>query len=141
MLGITGTYKELRGGFRGSIAKIQAATEESPAEAAEFGANYWRQGVRTDTGSYKASIYVQSHDSSDYAEHVSEARSLNPSIEILPELPKPARKGAAAFGSAAGHAVYNEYGSSTISAKPALQPAIEATRKQFPEITKRRLIL
>lgn len=140
MLGIHGTYKALRGGFRGYVAKIQAATEESPQEAAEFMAEHWRQGVRVDTGSYREGIYVQTHEASGYAAAVARAQAVNPTVQIHAELPPPARKGAAAVGSVAGHDLYNEYGSRTISAKPAFQPAVEATRRQFPEITKRRLL-
>lgn len=141
MLGVTSTYRDLRGGFRGYVAKIQAATEESPVEAAEFMAEQWRQGVRVDTASYRDGIYVQTHDASGYGAAVSRAQADNPSVGVRDELPRPARKGAAAVGSVAEHDIYNEYGSSTISAKPALQPAIEATRKQFPEITKRKLLV
>ena len=137
MLGITGTLRAA--GIRGYVAKIKAATEESPTEAAEFLADQWRHNAHVVTGSYRASIYVQGHDGSDYAQRAGEARRLNPGAEVVAELPRPARKGAAAVGSAVRHSEFEEWGTSKRPPHPAFTPAVEATRREYPEITRRKL--
>lgn len=140
MLGIHGTLIEQNGGFRGAIAKIMAATEESPIEAAEACAETWRGNVRKDTRSYELGIYTQTHTHSEYGAAVTRAKAANPSVGIRSELPRPQRKGAANVGSVVTHDIFNELGTTTLPADSAFAQALATTRKQFPEITKRKLV-
>ncbi len=136
---IKATVKYSGPGFRAYIPKLEHATEDGPAEAAAFLADAWRANAHVITGSYVASIYTQTHDGSTYGAAAQAARALNPAAEIVPELPKPARKGAAAVGSAVRHSLYEELGTSRRPAHPAFVPAVEKARRQFPEIMRRRL--
>jgi HK97 gp10 family phage protein len=126
-------------GFRGYIGRVKAAAEEGPEEAAQYLADQWRQHVPVDTGSYSDSIYVATHDHSEYAEAVADAEADNPRVEIVPEVARPGRKGAAAVGAAAAHALLVEYGTSRMPARPAFRPALEATKREYPAILRRKL--
>ena len=80
-----------------------------------------------ETGSLAASIYVTTHDGSDYAERVSDAESRNPKVVILPEVEAPAMSDAV-VGVAAEHGLFQEYGTRYMPAHPFLTPAAEEQR-------------
>lgn len=137
MLKLTVTYDDR--GFRAYIPKLAHAAAEGPVEAAEYLAQEWRNRVPVDTGAYKGGIYVITHDSSGYGEAAGTAHGRRPNVTLRPELPRPARKGAAAVGSVVPYDVHNELGTANRPARPAAVPATDLTRRKFPEIMKRRL--
>lgn len=126
-------------GFRALMNRAPQVAEASAVEAAEYLADEWRSRVRVDTGSLRDGIHVQTHDTSGYAAAVARAKAANPKVQTHAENPRPARKTAAAVGSVAKHDAPNEYGTRHMPAHPAYVPAVEATRRRFPEIVRRRL--
>lgn len=125
-------------GLDAYLKKLPGALDDGAVQVAERTRDRWRAAVHVITGSYRASIFVQSHTSSDFAARAAEAKGLNPDAVIVAEPPKPARKGAAAVGSAVSHAVIEELGSVHRPGHPAFTPAVEAARADLKaEIAKR----
>lgn len=137
MLKLSVTYDDR--GFRIYIPKIAQAAEEGPVEAAEYCAQEWRNRVPVDTGAYKGGIYVITHDASGYGEAAGTAQGRRPKVTLRPELPRPVRKGAAAVGSVVPYDIHNELGTANRPARPAAVPAVELTRRKFPDIMRKRL--
>lgn len=93
-----------------------------------------------DTGSLSASLYVATPDGSDYGQHASEAQSLNPNANIVPEV-RPefvmslgtGNEGlyVAVVGWAVEHGLFQELGTRYQAAQPFLFPAVENERSAF----------
>lgn len=84
------------------------------------------------TGSMAASIYVATHDGSDYAERTADALARNPKAVMLEEV-TPDGPSEAIVGVAANHGIFLEYGTVRHAASPFLTPAAEAARANLPE--------
>lgn len=92
-----------------------------------------------DTGSMAASIYITNGEESDYSQAAGNAKRLNPAVVIVPEVqPEFALSlsggndiPATVVGVAAGHGIYNEYGTRFMASQPFLTPAAEQERDEF----------
>jgi len=92
------------------------------------------------TGSMAASIYVTTHDGSDYGERTAEAMALNSKAVMLEEV-TPDGPNEAVVGVAASHGIYVEYGTRYAPAQPFLTPAADAAIAHAPERVTARLEL
>ena len=90
-----------------------------------------------DTGALENSLYVSDETGSDYAMRASESARLRHSgnrpgtpAVIVPEVVK-AGAHESVIGSAVVHALYNEFGTARMAARPFLVPAVEAHAPEF----------
>jgi HK97 gp10 family phage protein len=90
------------------------------------------------TGSMAASVYVATHDGSDYGDRTAEAMALNAKAVMLEEV-TPDGPNEAIVGVAASYGIYVEYGTRYAAAQPFLTPAAEAVRGNIAEHVKIRL--
>jgi hypothetical protein len=79
--------------------------------------------VHVVTGAMQASASVVTAHGSDYGEHVAAAKALNPKAEFAPE--EQAQPGEAIVQVPVGYAAFEEFGTASRPAHPALIPAIE----------------
>lgn len=75
-----------------------------------------------DTSSMAESVYTVTSQGSTYGQAAAEAKSLNPKVEILPEVPS-VEKGQSNVAAAAGHSIYREFGTVRSPAHPFMAPA------------------
>jgi len=97
------------------------------------------------TGSLAASIYVTNGETSDYSQRVGDAQSLNPGVqigeEIMPEFVLSNFSSSAdmansyvdVVGVAAGHGIFQEFGTRYQAPQAFLTPACEIIRSSFAE--------
>lgn len=107
-------------------------------DAAKDVAQAAKDEVAVRSGADKASIYVSTGGGSTYGEAVAEAESANPHANVLPEV-SPDGKGEAVIGAAEDYAIYVEFGTSHMPARPYLLPALESERQKFLDALAARL--
>lgn len=118
-------------------SKMQAAVEKTARNIRDFAS----QIAPRDTGSLAESLYVSSPAGSDYGQRAGVAASRNPQATIQPEvqpqfvlsLSGPASQNAyvAVVGVAAGHGIFQEFGTRYMGAQPFLYPAVLGLQGQF----------
>lgn len=123
----------------GMLRRLPTARDEGVSTVGQRLATRWRDYAHVITGSYRASIYVQTPQGSDYGAHASAALGLNPPVKILPEVPRLSGHGVAAVASCVGHAIWEEFGARGRAGHPAFTPAVEQTRPELEPELRRRL--
>jgi hypothetical protein len=118
---------DLRGdGLSAYLKRLPDALDGGAEAAMHQVKERWRQEAHEITGAYRASIYVVTHDTSEYPAAAAAAAARNPAATILPPVPRPARKGAAVVASCVNYAGYEEHGTSVRPGHPAFTPAVHA---------------
>ncbi|HET9109676.1 MAG TPA: hypothetical protein VFN78_02510 [Ktedonobacterales bacterium] len=85
-----------------------------------------------DTGFAENSIYVVTHDSSDYGQNLMNmSGAQKPGAELLPEIERPSSRTTAFVAWGANYGIYLEMGTINAPAFPTLAPAAEIVRPQF----------
>jgi len=92
---------------------------------------YAKVNAVTDTGFMKNSIYAKTSKKSNYGQRAAEARAVNDTAELLPEMDAPDDK-SAIVAVAAEYGAYVEYGTARMGAQPYMRPAVD---QHIPEIT------
>lgn len=114
----------LSGDIEAAIAQIQHGADLFVEALADKTVERFRDNVHVITGAMKASASVVTPHGSDYGANVAAAAALNPSAEFAPE--EQAGPGEAVVQVPVGYAAFEEFGTSTRPAHPALVPAIES---------------
>jgi len=83
-----------------------------------------------DTGALRNSIYTVTQRSNGYRDAARRAKASNPKAVIAP-FPEPSGNLEAHIGPSVEYAIYQEMGTSKMSAHPFLVPAVEALRKSW----------
>lgn len=97
---------------------------------AEHGVEYIRENARFETHAMEQSVYFVSQDQDHYNEASQRAQQLRPEAQTEPH-PKPEGKAAANIGPCVHYAIYNEFGTSRMSAQPFVVPGIERLANEF----------
>jgi HK97 gp10 family phage protein len=102
---------------------------------AEHVRDRFQGSVHVVTGAMQASASVITAHGSDYGEHVAAAKALNPKAEFAPE--EQAQPGEAIVQVPVGYAAFEEFGTASRPAHPALIPAIESVRADAEQIARK----
>jgi HK97 gp10 family phage protein len=122
------------------VIKMQLASKQAVQNAAHEVQTRAQQLAAVDTGAMRASIYVNDGEDSDYQQAATQARQLNPRAVILDEIdpefvisPSGGQDPdyTAVVGVAAGHGIFNEYGTVHMRPQPFLIPAALSTQDDF----------
>ena len=118
------------GGFE-RMAEAQAAITKAVSQTVRKAAfdceGHAKANVPVQTGFLKSSIYVETHDGSDY-----DASAEPPGdAEMLPEIPRAENAQTAYVAVGASYGVYVEMGTVKMAAQPYLVPAMEAVKPGF----------
>lgn len=106
---------------------IEKAVSQSIRKAAFDCEGRAKANAPVQTGFLKSSIYVETHDSSDY-----DASAEPPGdAEMLPEIPRAENDHTAYVAVGASYGIYVEMGTVHMAAQPYLTPAMEAVRPGF----------
>lgn len=92
-----------------------------------------QERARVDTGAMANSFYVITSDKNTYSQAAGQVKGRNPKAELAPMAPAPKDDLHAVVASVVEYAIYNEYGTSRMSAQPMLTPAAEEWRKPFEQ--------
>lgn len=84
------------------------------------------------TGSAADGLYVVTPLRNEYGQAASRAKSDNPHVEIVDQVPTP-KDHSVALSGAAGHTIDVELGTVNMPARPSLVPALEAQRAALIE--------
>lgn len=89
-----------------------------------------QQAAPVDTGALRESVYLVTDKVSTYGLATGESKTAKGDVEIHPQatLDGPHE---AVVAVAAGHGVFNEFGTSRMAAHPFFTPAVEAARPKF----------
>lgn len=106
--------------------RFQAATQTAVDKTLEQAKQIAQGYAAVDTTSMREGVYTSSATGSGYAEAAAAAESVNPGVELLPEVPQPP-PGEGTLSDAVAHSLFIEFGTTRMSARPFMAPAsIEA---------------
>jgi HK97 gp10 family phage protein len=89
-----------------------------------------KQDAPVDTGACRASIYTVTQEVDGFSGAASAAKSSNPNASVS-ALPRPSGKVIAHVGPSVEYAIYLEYGTSRMAARPFVIPAVESMAAKF----------
>jgi len=107
-------------------------TQEALLRTLETAEGYAADLAHIQTGAMRAGLYISTAEGSTYEAAVAAARALSPTVEILPEVPRP-EPGRGILADCTAQGVFEEFGTSKRAPHPFLGPAAMQAEPVFRE--------